>query len=131
MDRTYGIEVELVNDSVLFSYRVDFQGSDTTKKYTYKTEALDTFLIILDRDLSILPAHKNNLLFYIHGKMGGQWLNLKTTANDRTKFYIAPEKSDVGRLIWIRWPGNLPVYAVDKENAGLPCFTHGRIHILE
>lgn len=117
MDRTYGIEVEIENDSVVFSYRVDFHASDTTKKYTYKTDALDTFLIILDRDISLLPDTKNNLLFYIHGMMGGQWLNLKTTASDLTKYYLEPEKSDVGRLLWIRWPGNLPVYAVDKENA--------------
>ena len=117
LPRHYGIEVDLVEDSVTFEYKVIYTEEDSSKQYIYRTEDIDTFLLLMKRDLKRLPDDKDNVLSYLHGMMGGQVVNMNFTITGLTELYIHPEESDIGRLLWIRWPGNFPVYVRDKENA--------------
>lgn len=118
VERSYNIEVKLEEDSLVnFDYRVDFHETDTTAHAVYETSSLDTFLFLLSSDIEKVPDDKRNLLFYIHGFMGGQSMNLRFTKYDLIEKYILPESSDISRLISIRWPGNMPVYKTSKANS--------------
>ncbi len=117
LPRHYGIEVDLVEDSVTYEYKVIYTEQDSSKQYIYTTADIDTFLFLIKRDLEDLPDDKDNVLYYLHGMMGGQVINMNFTIIGLTEFYIHPEESDIGRLLWIRWPGNFPAYLKDKENA--------------
>ncbi len=133
VERSYNIEVELEEDSlVTFGYRVDFHETDTTAHAVYETSSLDTFLFLLSSDLDKVPDNKKNLLFYIHGFMGGQKINLRFTKYDLIEKYILPENSDISRLISIRWPGNMPVYKTSKANAvkAAPALSQKLVHIM-
>ncbi len=114
-DRSYNIEVSLEEDTVLFEYEIDFRETDSTSYAYYKTASLDTFLYLLQKDPAFVE-NKDDILFYIHGMMGGQKMNLRYTKYDLEEKYIAPENSDIARLITIKWPGNNPVYKIDKGN---------------
>lgn len=119
MYRNYNVEVGLVGDSVTFEYEVFFESSDDSSKSVYRTSSLDTFIYLLEEDLKVLPVNKRDILFYLHGMMGGQRMNFRMTKTDLRERYIGPETSDLGRIISFRWPGNKPAYQADKVNVYL------------
>lgn len=116
MYRSYGIEIELKEDTIQYEYVVHIDGGDSLRNFVYSTRSLDTFLIVMSTDLKALPKEKNNFLFFIHGMLGGQRLNLNMTLDNMKDMYLDPLSSDIARMVWIRWPGNTPVYNQAKEN---------------
>lgn len=117
--RSYNVEVALEKDSVTFEYEVLFSATDSTPTSLYTTSSLDTFVFLLKEDLRVMPETKCQLFFYLHGMMGGQKMNFRMTKEDLRDRYITPENSDLSRLISFRWPGNKPIYQVDKDNVFL------------
>lgn len=113
--RSYTINVELKDDEVLFEYELYFNTD--SEKGSYKTSSLDTFILLLKKDMATFPEGKENVLFYFHGMFGGQILNYKSTLVDFKLRYIDPQVSDMSRVIGYRWPGNSLDYPKCKQNA--------------
>ena len=113
--RSYTVNVNIVKDTVTFEYEILFK--DSTDSGSFKCSSLDTFLFVLEKDLLSLPKEKNALLFYFHGMFGGQSHLFSYNLDEFRNLYIEQETSSIARIIGYRWPGNLPSYEKDKQNA--------------
>ena len=114
--RSYTVNVNIdKKNQVTFDYEILFK--DSTDSGSFKCTSLDTFLYILEKDLLSQPKEKNDLLFYFHGMFGGQPHLFNYNLEEFKNLYLEPEGSSLGRIIGYRWPGNLPSYDKDKQNA--------------
>ncbi len=114
--RSYTVNVNIdKEEKVTFDYEILFK--DSTDSGSFKCTSLDTFLFILENDLLSLKKEKNDLLFYFHGMFGGQPQLFNYNLEEFKNLYLEQEGSSLARIIGYRWPGNLPSYEKDKQNA--------------
>jgi len=113
--RSYTIEVSQEKGEVVFSYLIRF--SKDKEEGRYETNSLDTFLMLMDKDLATLPPDNSDVLFYLHGMFGGQPVNYNYTLKAFQERYLEKDRSSMSRIVGYRWPAQNPVYKKDKEVA--------------
>lgn len=114
--RNYIVNADLKDDKLSYSYEVRFTNEEG-KQASFETSSLDTFKVILKKDMTTFQADKQDVLMYFHGYLAGQIHNFRATLADFKNLYIDPEESDIARVIGYRWPGNNIDYPKSKSNA--------------
>ncbi|MBT8232786.1 MAG: alpha/beta hydrolase [Saprospiraceae bacterium] len=107
----YNVIVNNDDDKLQFDYEV-VDLDDKSKSTTPRN--IDEFLVAFFNDISILPADKNQPLFYIHGMWGGKKFAFNRTYKMMEALYLENEATDIARIISIKWPGNNMEYKVNK-----------------
>ena len=114
-DVQYNIVIESPEDSVIeVSYEVLFENADSDSE-SYVTASQDSFLMVLMQDLTIQPKDTSQILLYIHGMWGGRRINFNKAYKLMHRSYIENEKSDIARIISLKWPGNKQEYKQNKK----------------
>jgi hypothetical protein len=111
----YNILIDSPQDSVIeVEYEVYTRADDGQEK-RYITESIDSFMMVLQRDLVQQGETKNQVLFYIHGMWGGRSINFNKAYKLMSDVYLDSEKSDISRIISLKWPGNKMEYKDNKK----------------
>jgi len=114
-DVQYNILIDSPQDSVIdVVYEIVTTDSIGDSK-TYITASLDSFLIVLQNDITHQDTVKNRLLFYIHGMWGGRRVNFNKAYKLMSRAYIDHEDSDIARMVSLKWPGNKMEYKQNKK----------------
>jgi len=95
-------ETKYLNDK-LRAYRIDH------------TQNQDSFLISMCTDLSSQDFEKRQILVYLHGMWGSQFVNFRKAYNLMHKQIIDDSSSDIARIISIKWPANDFNYKKNKK----------------
>lgn len=114
----YTINTELKDEEVKINYWVEFKKDTSDKKILkFETSSLDTFCMLMVEDLSHQPVAKQNVLYFIHGMFGGVSMNYTVTQNRLHQYYVDRKKSDIGRVLTIKWPASSKIYKINKRRA--------------
>ncbi len=113
----YLIDITRSGDAYNVQFSVQYTEEGTGKRQFFKTADLDDFTGAILADIQAMPDNKNNVLFYIHGMFGSTPSIFERTIGQLNALYSDPPRSDIGKILALRWPGNVWDYSKNKESA--------------